>query len=73
MANSGGNNTFAFLEGLNFISRQMKITLDYPSEFLFFFVSIANNSSLISVSCVFLFSFLGVKKRIRKPLSSSSY
>lgn len=36
MRTGGENDTFTFFEGLNFISRQMKITLEYPLKFLFF-------------------------------------
>lgn len=35
MGNGGENDTFTFFEGLNFISRQMKITSGYPSKNIF--------------------------------------
>lgn len=58
-----GRRDDTFSEVLNFISRQMKITLDYPSKFLLFFfsISIAVSSSLIPFSSVFT-SFLPLEE-----------
>lgn len=76
LAKGGINDTFSFAEGFNFISRQMVITLNYPSNFLSFFPLFSQPplhfSSLILGVHLF-FSFSRRRKRIRVSLSSGYY
>lgn len=71
MAKGGINGTFSYFKGPKFISRKMKIVLEYPSKCLFFFVSIAASLALILFfhTSLFLFSFPGG----RTPPSSGYY